>query len=45
MGNPEHLKWLLEGVEAWNARRQRDDFMPDLSGMDIRGGVREGREA
>jgi len=37
MGNPEHLKWLLEGVEAWNARREREAFVPDLSGMDIRG--------
>ncbi|MCE8417630.1 pentapeptide repeat-containing protein [Rhodovulum sulfidophilum] len=37
MGNPQHLDWLLEGVEAWNARRKREDFVPDLSGMDIRG--------
>ncbi|RAP41521.1 hypothetical protein BYZ73_09655 [Rhodovulum viride] len=49
MGNPEHLEWLLEGVAAWNARRQRDDFLPDLSGMDIRaafetaGKLEEGR--
>ncbi|OLS51180.1 pentapeptide repeat-containing protein [Rhodovulum sulfidophilum] len=37
MGNPQHLDWLLEGVEAWNARREREAFVPDLSGMDIRG--------
>ncbi|MBL3565577.1 hypothetical protein JMM59_11270, partial [Rhodovulum sulfidophilum] len=37
MGNPQHLDWLLEGVEAWNARRELDAFIPDLSGMDIRG--------
>ncbi|MBL3610196.1 pentapeptide repeat-containing protein [Rhodovulum sulfidophilum] len=49
MGNPEHLKWLLEGVEAWNARRKREDFVPDLSEMDIRaafektGKLEEGR--
>ncbi|MBL3595527.1 pentapeptide repeat-containing protein [Rhodovulum sulfidophilum] len=36
MGNPEHLEWLLEGVAAWNARRRRRRFAPDLSGMDIR---------
>ncbi|KCV83192.1 putative low-complexity protein [Actibacterium atlanticum] len=36
MGNPQHLEWLLEGVEAWNARRESDDFVPDLSGFDIR---------
>lgn len=35
MGNPQHLEWLLEGVEAWNARRQYDHFTPDLSGFDI----------
>lgn len=36
MGNPQHLEWLLEGVEAWNARRLREPFVPDLSGMGIR---------
>ena len=37
MGNPQHLEWLLEGVEAWNARRLREPFVPDLSGMNVRG--------
>lgn len=41
MANPQHLAWLKEGVAAWNARRQRDDFLADLStanvgGMDLR---------
>lgn len=36
MADPRHLDWLLEGVEAWNARRREDDFTPDLSGADIR---------
>ena len=36
MGNPQHLDWLLEGVEVWNARRGEDNFEPDLSNFDIR---------
>ncbi len=35
MANPEHIKWLVEGVEAWNRRRKDTDFKPDLSGEDI----------
>ena len=31
MANPEHIAWLQEGVEEWNARRQREDFTPDFS--------------
>ena len=31
MANPQHIAWLQEGVEAWNARRQREDFTPDFS--------------
>ena len=30
MGNPEHIKWLLGGVEAWNKRLEREPFKPDL---------------
>ena len=29
--NQEHVKWLKEGVEAWNRRREQEDFIPDLS--------------
>ena len=32
MANPEHIKWLLEGVEAWNKRRKNDFFLPDFGG-------------
>jgi len=31
MANPQHIEWLKEGKEAWNARRERDDFVPDFS--------------
>ena len=36
MANPQHIKWLLEGVEAWNTRRKQQDFKPDLSDVDLR---------
>ena len=35
MQNPEHVKWLLEGVDSWNRRRDREDFKPELSDTDI----------
>lgn len=35
MANPEHIQWLLEGVDAWNKRRAETPFTPDLSGVDI----------
>ena len=35
MANPEHIKWLREGVQAWNERRKHEDFTPDLEGADI----------
>ena len=35
MANPEHVKWLLEGVEAWNQRRRENPFVPDLSSVNI----------
>ena len=25
MANPQHIEWLLEGVEAWNRRREAND--------------------
>lgn len=33
MANPQHIEWLKEGVKAWNARRKRDDFIPDFEGF------------
>lgn len=35
MANDQHIKWLLEGVEAWNRRREREDFQPDFEEADI----------
>ena len=35
MANPEHIKWLLEGVNSWNQRREEEDFEPDFSGANI----------
>ena len=35
MSNPDHLKWLLDGVESWNRRREQQDFTPDFEGADI----------
>lgn len=35
MGNARHIKWLKEGVEAWNARRLRREFTPSLSNADF----------
>ena len=35
MANPQHVAWLKEGVEKWNARRQSQRFDPDLSSEDI----------
>ena len=35
MADPEHIAWLNEGASAWNARRRRLRFVPDLSSEDI----------
>ena len=37
MAIPEHIEWLLEGVDSWNQRRAEKDFEPDLSGANIYG--------
>ena len=45
--NPQHVAWLNEGVDAWNWRRERDDFVPRLGGVVVNrdtwdfGGLRE----
>ena len=36
MPNPEHVRWLLEGADAWNKRREETAFIPDLSGLNVR---------
>ena len=35
MGNPKHIRWLQDGVETWNKRRQGERFTPDLENEDI----------
>ena len=30
MGNPQHIEWLMEGPEAWNARRNEAAFTPNF---------------
>ena len=38
MANPQHVEWLLEGVEAWNARQDVGRSLHggfDLSGLDF----------
>ena len=35
MSNPEHVKWLLDGVQEWNARRTARPFTPDLTGVNV----------
>ena len=35
MSDQQHLHWLLEGREEWNARRDENEFTPDFSGVDL----------
>ena len=35
MAEQRHIELLLEGVEAWNRRREQEDFTPDLSGAGL----------
>ena len=35
MPSNEHLQWLLEGTDSWNARRARRQFVPDLAGVNV----------
>lgn len=35
MANAEHVAWLLEGAESWNARREQLDFAPDFEDEDL----------
>ena len=36
MTNQEHVKWVREGAEAWNKRRETRRFIPLLSGANLR---------
>ena len=35
MVDPQHIEWLLEGIQEWNGRRQNNPFKPDLSSTNI----------
>lgn len=35
MANQQHIDWLKQGVQAWNAMRQNRDFVPDLEGANL----------
>ena len=35
MANRDHIAWLREGVESWNARREQDNFRPDFDGANL----------
>ena len=41
MANPEHIEWLLEGVESWNVKRRNEHlpngfrFTPDFEDADL----------
>ncbi len=35
MANADHVKWLLQGVDVWNAKRQNERFRPDLEGANV----------
>ena len=35
MAKAWHVGWLLEGVEAWNRRRQDEPFEPDLADVNL----------
>ena len=43
VADPQHIQWLLEGVDAWNARRVAEPFTPDLPGADLRDEFRKVR--
>ena len=35
MANQEHIKWLREGVDSWNVRREQHGFLPDFGGINF----------
>ena len=35
MANQEHIDWILEGTESWNARREQNEFWPDFDGANL----------
>ncbi|TCQ28490.1 toll/interleukin-1 receptor domain-containing protein [Rhizobium sp. PP-CC-3G-465] len=37
MANATHMRWVKQGSEAWNARREERYFVPSLKNADLRG--------
>ena len=35
MANEQHIRWLFEGRDRWNARRREERFTPDFSDVDL----------
>ena len=35
MANQQHMDWLREGVNSWNARLRENHFDPQLDGEDV----------
>ena len=35
MAKSQHIEWLLEGVDVWNERREKKDFLPDFNGSNL----------
>ena len=35
MANSDHIEWLLEGVDFWNAKRKQTFFRPNFEGVNI----------
>ena len=44
MANQTHLRWLRDDVEAWNKKREQEDFIPDLSGANLRNFIDASRQ-
>ena len=44
MANPEHIKWLEQGVASWNGRRQSNAFEPDLAAARLQDADLEGAD-
>ena len=34
--NREHMDWLREGLDSWNRRREKEDFLPHFDGADLK---------
>ena len=44
MADPEHIKWLEQGVASWNGRRQSNAFKPDLGAALLQAADLEGAD-